>query len=240
MPSSEKMSPEAAARMMSAFQLAELRLAEPDLAREIELVINDSEWLLCFWNACDHSPEATVALVRAYASWAPDFQLDEGRTAEILAAGLIEILPGGDDECAPVVAVVRDIQIIGRLLQTHSFQEVLAAHFMQLKRLLKTSARARQHGVSMVHDLSLLSWGLVGSMMGPRNLQPQLNGARFLFTAFPVRFHTIVVVDAPPAFGMLLNAVKAVAPGAIPTPLQFVSRPEAESHCEQVFGRRVL
>ena len=92
----------------------------------------------------------------------------------------------------------------------------------------------------MVHDLSGLSLSLVRSMLDPRNLHAQLRGAHFLFTAFPARFSTIVVVDAPPAFSILLNAVKAVAPGAIPKPLEFVSRPEALAHCERTFGQPVL
>ena len=240
-PSSTTLSAEAAARLASELcnLCVEIRHAEPGLAREIERISEDIEWLQCFWVFSDFSIETTTALVRSYASLSRDFNLDERRVAEILSAGLIDILPGCGDGSA-VVAVVRDIQIIGQLLQTHSFQDVVAAHLMQLKLLLKTSARARQHGLSMVHDLSGLNLALVRSMLDPRNLHAQLHGARFLFTAFPVRFETIVVVDAPPAFGVLLNAVKAVAPGAIPKPLQFVSRPEAEYHCEQVFGQQVL
>jgi len=237
---SAPMSPEAAARVASNLEHAALRLAEPDLAQKIESVLSDTEWLQCFWVACDRDAEATAARVRSCASWSQDLcDPEEAQVAEILSAGLIDILPGGGDDCA-VVTVVRDIRIISKLLQTHSFQQLITAHLVQLKRLLKTSARAREHGVSMVHDLSRLNWALVGSMTDPRNLQAQLQAARFLFTAFPVRFETIVVVDAPSSFGMLLNAVKAVAPGAIPKPLQFVSRPEAQIHCERIFGQPVL
>jgi hypothetical protein len=236
-PLSETLSPELAAHLASSNScLAE---AMPDLAHRMELISNDIEWVECFWEACGHDVVATSALMRSHASLVHDFELGDPQVDQILNAGLIEILPGGGDECA-VVAVVRDIQIISHLLRTHSFHDLVSAHLMQLKRLLKTSARARRHGVSMVHDLSRLSLALVGSMLDPRNLHAQLQGARFLFTAFPVHFQTIVVVDAPPAFGMILNAVKAVAPGAIPTPLQFVSRPEAEAHCEHVFRQPVL
>ena len=236
--------PEAAARLPGELRLLEcelfrLRLAEPELAQDIELISEDLDWLQCFWAACDRDAEATAALIRCYASSSRAFDLADAQAAEILDAGLVDILPGGDDDC-PVVAVVRDIQTIRRLLQAHSFRDLVAAHLMQLQRLLKSSARARQHGVSMVHDLSGLSWALMQSMMDPRNLHAQLSGARFLFTAFPVRFHTIVVVDAPPAFGMLLSAAKVIAPGAIPAPLRFVSRPEADAHCELTFGQPVL
>jgi hypothetical protein len=231
--------PLSAGRIASNVELAALRYAEPALARKIDAIISDTEWLQCFWVASDHDVEATIARIRCYASWGQDCELDQPQLIEILSAGLIDILPGGGDDCA-VVAVVRDIQTICRLLQTHSFQDVIAAHLMQLKLLLKTSSRARQYGVSMVHDLSRLNWALIRRMMDPRNLQAQLQASRLLFTAFPVRFETIVVVDAPPSFGMILNAVKAVAPGAIPNPLQFVYRPEAVSHCVHVFGQRVL
>ena len=234
-----KMPSDTAARIAGNFELAALKRAEPDLAHKVESIVNDAEWLQCFWAACGHDVEATTARVRCCASWGQDYELDEPKAAEILSAGLIDILPGGDDDGA-VVAVVRDIQIIGRLLQTRSFQEVIAAHLMQLQRLLKTSARAREYGVSMVHDLSRLNLSLVGRMIDPRNLHAQLQATRYLFTAFPVRFETIVVVDAPSSFGMILNAVKAVAPGAIPKPLQFVYRPHAESHCKRVFGQPVL
>ena len=242
-PSTEALSPEAAARLTSelcsVYDSLELRDSEPDVAHEIEQISQDIEWLQCFWAVSNHDVETATALVRAYASSSQAFKMDEPQVAEILSAGLIDILPGGSDDCA-VVAVVRDIQIIGRLLQAHSFRHLVAAHLVQLERLLRSSARARQHGVSMVHDLSGLNWTLVRSMLDPINLHMQLRATHFLFTAFPVRFDTIVVVDAPPAFGMLLNAVQAVAPGAIPEPLQFVSRPEAVAHCARVFRQSVL
>ena len=168
-----------------------------------------------------------------------DFRPDEARVASILAAGLVEILPGGAEDSA-VLAVVRDVRILSTLLRTHTFHDVIGAHLFQLKALLKGSARARRHGVSMVHILSSFNLELLASMMHPVHLHAQLHAARFLFTAFPVHFHTIVVVDAPPAFGMLLNAVKAVAPGAIPKPLQFMSRSEATARCAQIFGQSVL
>ena len=232
------LSPEAASTVGN-FELAELRHREPDLALKVELILNDTEWLRCFWAARDQNAEATFALVKAYAPWSQQFELDDPQVAEILSAGLIDILPGSRNDRA-VVAVVRDIQVLGHLLQKYSFRDVIAAHLMQLKRLLKTSARARQHGVSMVHDLARLNWALVRSMMDPRNLHPQVQVARLLFTAYPVRFEAIVVVDAPPAFGTILKVVKAVAPDVLPETMQFVSRPEAESHCERVFGQRVL
>ena len=236
---SAKMSPAAAARLASNFELVELRVAQPGLAHEIDLILHDVEWQHCFWAASDHDVEAATRLIRSFASFRADFKLEEAQVAEILDAGLIDILAGGGDDCA-VVAVVRDIRVLDNLLQAHSFKDVVAAHLVQLERLLRTSKRARRYGVSMVHDLSQLSLSLIGRMMDPRNLPAQLHGSRFLFTAFPVRFQTIVVVDAPPAFGMLLNAVQAVAPGAIPKPLQFVSRPEAASYCEHVFRQPVL
>ena len=217
-------------------ELTELRFAEPDLAHEVERISEDLQWLQCFWMACHRNVEATKALIRSYASSVDNYKLDGPQVAEILSAGLIDILPGGDDDCA-VVAVVHDVRIIAHLLQTHSFHDLVAAHLAQLKLLLKTSARARRHGVSMVHDLSELSWALLRSMLDPRNLHAQLRGAQFLFTAFPVCFRTIVVVDAPPMFRVLLDAVKAIAPGAIPEPLQFVSRPEAEPYCDRIFDR---
>ena len=90
-----------------------------------------------------------------------------------------------------------------------------------------------------MHDLSALDWALLRSMMDPRNLYAQLQASHFLFSAFPVRFNTIVVVDAPSTFGLLLNAVTSVAPGAVPESLRFVSRPAAEAYCERVFGQPV-
>lgn len=233
------LSPETVIHLANSFHLADLRLTEPAIAHEIESISEDIEWLQCFWVACDRNQAATTAMIRSYASWRQDFKLDETRIAAILRAQLIEILPGGGSGSA-VTAVVRDIQTIGRLLEAYSFQDVIAAHLVQLKRLLKSSSRAREHGISMVHDLSGLNMALVGSMIDPRNLHAQLQATRFLFTAFPVRFQTIVVVDAPPAFGLVLNAVKAIAPGAIPEPLHFVSRPDAASYCERVFGQPVL
>jgi hypothetical protein len=235
------LSAEAAARVVGDSELAELSLTDPLLAHDVELIRNDTEWLQCFWSACDQDTEATAALVRSYATSSRAFRLDEPRVAQILSARLIEILmPPGDSlgDQRPAVAVVRDIQVMGQLLQAHSFQDVVAAHLIQLQRLLRTDARARRHGVSMVQDLSGLSLSLVGSLMDPRNLQVQIQAARLLLTDFPVRWKTTVIVDAPSTFGMLLNAVKAVVPIAID--IHFVSRPEAESRCERIFGQRVL
>ena len=49
------------------------------------------------WKAC---PDLSFLQRYASAAWSKDFRLDERRAAEILRAGLVDILPGGGDDSA--------------------------------------------------------------------------------------------------------------------------------------------
>ena len=95
-------------------------------------------------------------------------------------------------------------------------------------------------GLSMVQDLRELSLKLVARMMDPRMLLAQARAARFLLGAFPCKWGTIVVVDAPASFGGLWRAAASFLPAEFAASVQFMYRPEAEERLERMFGRRVL
>ncbi len=234
---------EEAACVAMIFDLA-LRCHQPTIANEcarhIRAVTADARWLKCFAAACDQDASAAATLVCTFASWQPELaQLSADQLQAILDAGLIQILPDVGSGGA-AVAVIHDIRVLGRLLDAHGLDVVIAAHVVQLKRLLESSAAARAHGVSLVQDLATLDLALVRRMMDPRSLRAQAQAARFLLSAFPVRWHLIVVVDAPASFGMLWKAASVFLPTSFANSVQFLSRPSAASRCEHLFGRPVI
>ena len=68
----------------------------------------------------------------------------------------------------------------------------------------------------------------------------QARAARFLLGAFPRKWGTIVIVDAPASFGGLWRAAANFLPAEFAESVQFMYRPEAEERLERMFGRRVL
>ena len=68
----------------------------------------------------------------------------------------------------------------------------------------------------------------------------QARAARFLLGAFPCKWGTIVIVDAPASFGGLWRAAANFLPVEFAESVQFMYRPEAEERLERMFGRRVL
>ena len=218
-------------------ELAQLRLDEPDLARAIE-VSNETDWLQCFLAASVTAGgiNRPCPIVRILSQ---DFKLEESKVAEILSAGLIEILPEGGEANRAVVAVVRDIQIIGRLLP-HSFHDVVVAHLVQLQRL-RQRARERGSTGSRWSTICRHSASRSSGACSTRGIYTaQLHGARFLFTAFPVRFpydcgrRRAASLQRAPECGQGRRA------RGDSKPLEFVSRPEAVAHCERVFDQPVL
>ena len=95
----------------------------------------------------------------------------------------------------------------------------------------------------MVQDLRELSLKLVARMMDPRMLLAQARAARFLLGAFPCKWGTIVIVDAPASFGGLWRAAANFLPAEFAESvcsMQFMYRPEVEERLDRMFGRRVL
>lgn len=106
-----------------------------------------------------------------------------------------------------------------------------------VERLVLSSNAAQQHGISVVQDLSELTLPLVTRMLDPRALLWQSRAARFLLSAFPCKWRTVIIVDAPPSFGGLWRAVRNFVPA---DDIRFLYRPEAEGQLEEIFGRPVL
>ena len=226
-----------AACVTTIFALAELLHEEQsDHVKQVaNITAKDSLWLRCFLAASRDDGGAAAAQIHSHArttkAWQHDFGQPTSETiAAILSAGLVEILPGDDNCHGGIIAIVRDIGVLGRLLESHSIEDIIAAHLAQLKAVLKASPRAAQHGITFVQDLAELSLMLVGRMMDPRSLRVQARTARLLLGEFPVRWNSIVVVDAPASFGMLWKAASNFLPAAFAKAVQFVARPGAADH----------
>ena len=76
--------------------------------------------------------------------------------------------------------------------------------------------------------------------MDPMSLRVQAVAARFLLGAFPVRWRSVVVVDAPYSFGAIWRAARLFLSAAFADSVQFVYQPDAAAHCERTFGRPIL
>ena len=220
---------------------------DPD-GREVvtRVMANASGLLRCFVGVSGGDAEAAAALVLAYASWcaaglAPS---DDVRPLTASGAPLLDIIepesPADDGAGRPVVAVVRDVRVLGLLLDDFSLDEVVGSHVARLERLLLSSAAARRHGVGIVQDLSEMSLSLVTRMLEPRALLTQSRAARFLIGAFPCTWASVVIVDAPMAFGGLWRVVRNFFPADFADSVRFVYRPDAARELKELFGRPVL
>ena len=190
-------------------------------------------------------PRAAAELVLAYASWvAVGLSPSDDRRplTNSDAKPLVEVLPelrpeSADAPDGPVIAVVRDVQVLGQLLQQFDLSDVVRSHVGWVERLVLSSAAAQQHGIAVVQDLAELSLPLVTRMLDPRALLWQSRAARFLLSAFPCKWRTVIIVDAPPSFGGLWRAVRNFVPA---DDIKFLYRPEAAAQLEEIFGRKVL
>ena len=219
---------------------------EPD-GREVVLRVmaNASGLLRCFVGVSGGDADEAAALVLAYASWcaAGLAPRDDVRPLASKGAPLVDIMepePTAEHADRPVVAVVRDVRVLGQLLDDFSLDEVVGSHVARLERLLLSSAAARRHGVGVVQDLSEMSMSLVTRMLDPRALLTQSRAARFLIGAFPCTWAAVVIVDAPMAFGGLWRVVRHFFPADFADSVKFLYRPEAARELEELFGRPVL
>ena len=208
----------------------------------LQVMADGGGLLSCFVRVSSRDPTAAAELVLAYASWCAA-GMGPSHDPRPLAVGgrpLVDIMPEGAGTSQTPVAVVRDVRILGALLQQFSIDQVLRSHVAKLQRTMLESLPAQRHGLSMVQDLRELSLKLVARMMDPRMLLAQARAARFLLGAFPCRWGTIVVVDAPASFGGLWRAAASFLPAEFAASVQFMYRPEAVERLERMFGRRVL
>lgn len=214
-----------------------LATEEPVGRNAVQRVMADACLLRCFVDASSNDSEAAARLVLSYASWcalglAPS---DDERPLKAGDKLLVEVVHTAD----PVVAVVRDVRVLARLLDDFSFEKIICSHVARIERLLHTSEAARRHGISVVQDLSEMDTALVKRLLDPRVLLAQSRAARFLIGSFPVRWASLVFVDAPSAFHGLWRAVKKFFPAEF-AQVRFVNRPDAERELEQLFGRAIL
>lgn len=186
-------------------------------------------------------PRAAAELMLVYASWvaAGLGPSDDRRPlTNTDAKPLVEVIPAPDGASGgPVIAIVRDVQVLGQLLQQFDLGDVVRSHVGWVERILLSSPAAQQHGIAVVQDLAQLSLSLITRMLDPRALLWQSRAARLLLSAFPCKWRTVIIVDAPPSFGGLWRAVRNFVPA---DDIRFLYRPEAEQQLEEIFGRPVL
>ena len=247
----------------------------------LQVMADGGGLLSCFVRVSSREPKAAAELVLAYASWCAAGMVPSHDPRPLASSGrpLVDIVAEVAGTAQTPVAVVRDVRILGELLQEFSFDQILRSHVAKLQRAMLSSHPAQRHGrssrlkspswrchssppsrearpkpricgllhwlllhpgLSMVQDLRELSLALVARMMDPRLLLAQARAARFLLGAFPCRWGTIVIVDAPASFGGLWRAAANFLPVEFAESVQFMYRPEAEERLERMFGRKVL
>ena len=101
---------------------------------------------------------------------------------------------------------------MGALLEAWDFGDVVRSHVGWIERLLLARPAARRHGIFIVQDLAQLSLALVTRVLQPRALLWQTRATRFLLTAFPCKWRTVYIVDAPASFGGIWRAVRQFVP----------------------------
>ncbi len=154
---SKRPSPEVDADTRSA--IATLFLLEQQLhaarslpGRDVVLqVMADGGGLLsCFVRVSSREPKAAAELVLAYASWCAA-GMGPSHDPRPLASGgrpLVDIVAEVAGTSQTPVAVVRDVRILGELLQEFSFDQVLRSHVAKLQRAMLSSLPAQHHGLS--------------------------------------------------------------------------------------------
>ena len=94
----------------------------------------------------------------AYASWCAA-GMGPSHDPRPLASGgrpLVDIVAEVAGTSQTPVAVVRDVRILGELLQEFSFDQVLRSHVAKLQRAMLSSLPAQHHGLSS--SLKAPSW----------------------------------------------------------------------------------
>jgi len=115
--------------------------------------------------------------------------------------------------------------------------EVALAHVWLLhERVLRPDPQAQRCGVTFVQDLSGFGTDLIFELMRPSAMALQAKFVHFLTTCFPIKFGTLVVVDAPSAFWMLWRVVSALLPVEMVEKVHFLYRPTAAEELASLLG----
>ena len=203
--------------------------ADASERRAIEELLRTPRWLQCFVDANAGDAAAATRAVLAYASYAPVGigPASEAAAAPRLTVGgapMIELLRAPDGEGRPI-GLVRDISRLSKLLSLHTFDEIASAHLWRLQTLLIGSEPGRRRGVTLVQDLSQLSLWLQLQVMEPRTMLAQARFVRYIFACFPIKWGTLVVIDAPSLFTPLWRALHEILPASIVEQVHFLQSP---------------
>ena len=203
--------------------------ADASERRAIEELLRTPRWLQCFVDAHAGDAAAAARAVLAYASYAPVGigPASEAAAAPRLTVGgapMIELLRAADGEGRPI-GLVRDISRLSKLLSLHTFDEIASAHLWRLQTLLIGSEPGRRRGVTLVQDLSQLSLWLQLQVMEPRTMLAQARFVRYIFACFPIKWGTLVVIDAPSLFTPLWRALHEILPASIVEQVHFLQSP---------------
>jgi len=124
----------------------------------LQVMADGGGLLSCFVRVSSREPKAAAELVLAYASWCAA-GMGPSHDPRPLASGgrpLVDIVSEVAGTSQTPVAVVRDVRILGELLQEFSFDQVLRSHVAKLQRAMLSSLPAQHHGLSS--SLKAPSW----------------------------------------------------------------------------------
>ena len=194
----------------------------------LEQLMQTPEWMRCFVRRNEDVQAATKAAL-LYTSYAPSGTKPASAVEAMpwLSVGdahLVELLAAPDSTGRPI-GLVRDVSMLSTLLSRGSFDQIAAAHLWRLKELLTSSVSAQQRGVTLIQNLSQLSAKLQLQLLEPRTMVAQARIMRYIFSCFPIRWGTLIVIDAPSVFAPVWRAVKEFLPEYVVQSVQFLKSP---------------
>ena len=133
----------------------------------LQVMADGGGLLSCFVRVSSCDPKAAAELVLAYASWCAA-GMGPSHDPRPLASGgrpLVDIVAEVAGTSQTPVAVVRDVSILGELLQEFSFDQVLRSHVAKLQRAMLSSLPAQHHGLSS--RLKAPSWWCLNPLPWP-------------------------------------------------------------------------
>lgn len=221
---------QALARLTAAVR-ERLAVATDALERGVlEQLVRTPSWLVCFLRANDDDLAVATTSALSHAAYA---KKGVGPASEIVASprlfvqgeAMIELLTATDGADRPI-GFVRDISRLSSLLRQYSFDDISAAHLWRLKSLLMGNILMQRRGVTLIQDLSQLSARLQLQVLEPRNLLAQARVIRYIFSgSFPIRWGTLVLIDAPALFSPVWRALKEFLPEHIVNKVHFLKSP---------------
>eukprot|EP00965_Chrysotila_dentata_P227215 6195865-Pleurochrysis_carterae.AAC.3 len=155
--------------LFSAQKLLESSSLAEDAASIALAHLREPRRLYRFLCVSDFDPTAAAQMLVDYAGYCANGlrPASAEAAAVILSAGLVEVIPERDLE-GRAVLLVRDVRVLGELLQTHTLEEVAAAHLWLLEERVLVDDRWTAHASRMPDCCSQCTTPLPGCNTGMR------------------------------------------------------------------------